>query len=194
MLSNSILETLLNQTLALDSLAARESQHLIAKDLGIILEGVDIHWYLVAQPQSIQVLAQPPQSLQAELHALPFSLLRYLLSPPASPLSAFNIHLSGNHSVAMAWMDFLRSMEIDWEALFAQILGDVAGHGLNRWLTDLHAGHKQKHQEFEKNLVEFLQEERHLLPSKAEVDVFMNEVDSLRDDLERLEQRIDRAS
>jgi ubiquinone biosynthesis protein UbiJ len=42
------------------------------------------------------------------------------------------------------------------------------------------------------NLREYLQEEARIVPTRYEVDAFLGEVDTLRDDVERLEARIAR--
>ena len=41
------------------------------------------------------------------------------------------------------------------------------------------------------NISEFLQEESRSLPSKYEIEIFRNDVNKLRDDVDRLESRIE---
>lgn len=89
---------------------------------------------------------------------------------------------------------FFLSRNLNWDAAedLSHITGDIAAE---RIVQALHSMHQQVH-EAAANLshaaAEFWTEERPLLAKPRHVSAFIQQVDSLRDDMARMEQRISR--
>lgn len=105
---------------------------------------------------------------------------------------AQGVEFRGDVAVVHALRRLAGGLEIDWEAQLARLTGDIVAHrvglaarGLLGWLD--HA-----RQTFEANLGEYLTEETRQLPPAAEVATFLDEVDRLRQDADRLEARLAR--
>ncbi len=91
---------------------------------------------------------------------------------------------------------FFLSRNLRWDAAedLSSITGDIAAE---RVVKTAHSARQQLHDSAEnlfKAAAEYLTEERPLLAKPRQVSAFMLEVDTLRDDLARLEQRINRLS
>jgi ubiquinone biosynthesis protein UbiJ len=83
-------------------------------------------------------------------------------------------------------------MEIDWEEHLSRLVGDIAAHRIAGLVNGLRNWGKTAADNLADDVGEYLQEESRDVVSGAEMGVFYQRVDKLRDDTERLKARIDR--
>ena len=102
------------------------------------------------------------------------------------------IRLEGESEVAQDFRDFLLALDVDWEELLSRAVGDVPARLMARTLGECRRAARNLSAAAEDNARDYLHEESGLLPSASDLDRFVREVDRLRDDLERLELRLDR--
>lgn len=117
-----------------------------------------------------------------------------LLSAADSSEAMFGktIKLSGDSALATRFSQVMVDAALDWEGILAQVIGDLPAHEVARllkWKTRfyLQAGHS-----LVQNFEEYIKEELQLLPSQPQLKRFYSEVDSLRQETERAEARIER--
>jgi ubiquinone biosynthesis protein UbiJ len=84
------------------------------------------------------------------------------------------------------------NLDLDWEEPLARLFGDPLGHELGRAARAAFAWHRQALKTFGLNTAEYLQEEARLLPVRDEVEAFLNGVDGVRADVDRLAARLQR--
>lgn len=117
--------------------------------------------------------------------------LMQLARDPDSLFSS-EITLHGNVRLAKQLQDWLQQFDFDWEALLARLTGNTLAHPL---ANVLRAGFQSLHrnqQSLMQTTAEYLREESRLLPDNSEVNHFMQAVDKLDADVERLAARIKR--
>lgn len=102
------------------------------------------------------------------------------------------LDLRGDAYTAQAFQDLLGYAKPDIEEELSHIVGDAAAHhagviakGVSNWARDAR-------RTLGSNIREYLQEESRDVPSRYEVERFTQQVDSLRDDVARLEARLER--
>jgi len=78
-----------------------------------------------------------------------------------------------------------------WERL-SQTIGDVPARGLERLGAEMLSVFRDTRERLTGSLAEYLQYEVRAVPSRDELDAYMNAVDRLRDDTERLVKRFER--
>ncbi len=103
-----------------------------------------------------------------------------------------SVELTGDAGKAVKFQQLLAYAKPDVEEEVAGVVGDAAAHqlgqaarGFARWL-------RESHDTMRGNVREYLQEESRDVPSRYEVERFQKRVNTLRDDVDRLEARIDR--
>lgn len=108
------------------------------------------------------------------------------------PVRGGDLNITGDAYTAQAFQKLLRFARPDAEEELARIVGDSAAYragqiarGFRDWVQDARST-------IHTNMVEYLQEESRDIPSRYEVDRFAQQLDALRDDVARLEARIDR--
>ena len=100
------------------------------------------------------------------------------------------IHVSGNSGLLSEFQDFIKELDIDWEAPITQIFGNIVGHGIAQTLRSTFSFANQQRQSFERYAADFLSEELQLIPHKLELENFYSDVDDLRMHASRLEAKI----
>jgi ubiquinone biosynthesis protein UbiJ len=186
------LETLLNQALRLDSPSLQSLSQLAGKIIRVELAGLDIHLTLFPDNQGIIILNDYQGAVDVRINGAPFSLLHLFLEEHPLLANHPEITITGEINTAQQLLQLIKGLDIDWEEHLAQWVGDMPAHQLNAWLRE---GQDYAHERFaslQLNLTEYLQQETRYLPSPLEVEEFLNGADELRDDLARLEQRLQR--
>ncbi len=103
-----------------------------------------------------------------------------------------SLELLGDAEVAQAFQKLLGYGKPDIEEELSGVIGDVAAHRLGEVARGVGSWGKKAGATLRQNITEFLQEERRDVPSRYEVEAFARGVDKLRDDVARLEARLNR--
>ncbi len=186
------LETAINQSLRLDPETWRKLDGLGGRLAAIELRGLDLTVYVRVTANGLRLAWRSDEGPQTVLKGTPLALLKMALAGDAQQGLPEELEIAGDVETARRFQDLLAGLDIDWEEQLARLIGDVAAHETGRALRTLHAWCRQTAAELEQDAVEYLREEQAVLPYRDEVEDFLAAVDTLRDDVERLEQRIRR--
>jgi ubiquinone biosynthesis protein UbiJ len=130
---------------------------------------------------ALRVTAAP-----SALLALAFSRGRDEATTPGS------VDVSGDADLARRLERIARKFEPDFDEAFARVFGDVAGFQIARGVRRALATVRDGARAFARDTAEYLSEEGRVIVPKAEVDVFLDDVDALRERTDRLEARVKR--
>lgn len=114
---------------------------------------------------------------------------RYLLDS-TSVFGAAKLAGSAEFAEALAFV--FRNLHWDMEADLAKVVGDIAAHRLIKAGHTALAWQKQAVGNAAANFAEYVGEEEALVACHRDIEAFCRNVDRLRDDLARLEKRIDK--
>jgi ubiquinone biosynthesis protein UbiJ len=165
---------------------------LAGKIIRIELNHLDLCLTLFLDVQGITVLSDYEGEVNVRITGAPFTLLRLLLQE--QPLLANNpqVSVTGEIGIAQQLLELIRELNTDWEEQIAQWLGDIPTYYLTGSFRQVQEYTQDRFNTLQLNLSEYLQEEARHLPNPVEMELFLDTIDTLRDDLERLEQRIQR--
>jgi len=102
------------------------------------------------------------------------------------------VEVSGNAKLADAVMLLARNLRWDYEEDLSRVVGDVAAHRIAGTARDFAAWQADAGRRLAESLADYFTAESGLLASRAELESFAAAAARLRDDLERLEQRVRR--
>lgn len=102
------------------------------------------------------------------------------------------LDLTGDAYTAQAFQELLGYAKPDIEEELSTLIGDVAAHRAGQIARGVGNWAKETRKTLGSNIREYLQEESGDVPSRYEVERFTHQVDSLRDDVARLEARLNR--
>ncbi|MES9966321.1 MAG: SCP2 sterol-binding domain-containing protein [Sedimenticola sp.] len=192
-LAYATLEEAVNRYLALDPDAQAEMVKLYGKVIAFELVGLGQTLYLVPSPNRLQVLALYEDEADCTLRGTPLALSR-MGDPKGSTdqLFAGQVEISGDTELAHRFGKILAAMDIDWEEQLSHYTGDIIAHEVGNLFRTAGQWGERTIRTLGLDLQEYLQEEIRLLPVKPEIDHFLKSVDTLRNDVERMEARINR--
>jgi len=187
------LESALNRYLQLDRAALARLAPLAGKIIALELRGLDLTLYLMPHAGGINVLGDYTGMPDTVISGAPFSLLRLGHGRgERGVLLEGAVEVRGDVEIGQRFEAMLRAIDIDWEEQLSRLVGDIAAHqigvavrGVQQW-GRAGAGHLRR------DVTDYLQEESAHLPRRAEVDLYADAVDRLRDDAERLTARVRR--
>lgn len=191
------LETAVNQYLALDQEISRELHSLHGSVIGLDLRGTGVTLFFVPDADGrLQVFGDTWIDTGGEPDCLisgtPLSLLRSGQNDDPDSLFSGEVQITGNTALAQRFTRILRQIEIDWEEQLSRLTGDLIAHQVGDALRKTGGWMSRNHRSLELNLAEYLQEESRVLPGPLELENFFADVDTLRDDVERLAARVQR--
>lgn len=192
-----LIEGAINRYLALDEDLAAALAGLSGNVVALEVEGTGAHFachFAAAGVLVRRVDAESGGSGAADVHirGTPLALARLVREAGSDPTLGGQVRIHGDIDVAQRLSRALHGFEFDWEELLSQLTGDVAAHQIGRALRGAGEFVARARGSFERDLGEYLVEESALMPSRAETESFASGVDDLRDDVARLEKRVQR--
>ena len=103
-----------------------------------------------------------------------------------------SLELIGDPEKAQAFQKLLKFAKPDVEEEVSRFFGDTIAHGAGEFARGVERWARDARSTMGMNIREYLQEESRDVPSRYEVERFTTNVNRLRDDVDRLEARIDR--
>lgn len=187
------IESALNAYLHLDPDTSGAMSEINGKVIEFRLLGPNFSLYCVPSDGQIKVLTEYDVQPDATVSATPLTLSRLGISgDPSKAISAADVQFSGDLDVGRSFYDLLVSVEIEWEEILASRVGDIAAHQVGNVARDFKAWVGHVRDSLRMDLSEYLQEESQILPTRTEVEAFMDDVDTLRSDVDRLQARVER--
>ena len=189
----SVLETALNQFLALDDHLEQYLTPIAGKIIAVHITPFDETLYLAPVHDRIQLLenyvGEVDASLSGSLSALG---LMGLSATPMRSLFKGDVKIEGDTQLAHKFQRLFEKLDINLQAKLARFTGDAVAERLTGLMRGSRAWTQQTLTSFRLNLEEFLQEETRDLPAKAEAELLFQNIDNSRSDVDRLLARIDR--
>lgn len=182
-------EQALNRYLRLDPEAAAALGPAADKLIGLELCGLSIRLYLSIAADHVHVEAEPAREPDAWIRGTPLALARSKFRQQGM---LDDVEITGDTEAAQALYKALAAVEIDWEELLAKRIGDAPAFQLGELARRFRRWSRRSRDSLRQDVTDYLQEEAHVLPTRYEIEDFVAEVDTLRDDVERLAARLDR--
>ncbi|MDZ7839954.1 MAG: SCP2 sterol-binding domain-containing protein [Gammaproteobacteria bacterium] len=126
------------------------------------------------------------------LTGTPIAFARYVMAPDRVEITESGIKIEGDIGLAQRFTGILRRLDIDWEEWASRYVGDVLAYRAGRFAEEFRGWARHGSRQFRQDVSEYLQEELRVLAPRERVTRLMNDVDTTRSDVERLEQRIRR--
>jgi len=188
------LEQALNRYIALDPEGPARFARLHGRVVALHLTGLELTLYLVPDESGhLQVHGRWEGEPDCRLSGSPFDLARAGDGVRgAHELFAGRVGIQGDTDLAHRFGALLAGLDVDWEEQLSRVTGDVLAHQVGRGARATQRYFADRRATFETNLGEYLTEEARLLPSPQEYEAWASDVETLRDDAERLAARIDR--
>jgi ubiquinone biosynthesis protein UbiJ len=187
------LEQSINRLIALDPEGAGRLSRIAGRVICIELAGFGSRFYVIPGPAGLQVFGAYEAQPDCVLRGSPLGLARLgVLEHKEDSLFSGQVEVEGDAGLAQEFGDFIGGIDIDWEEQLSRLTGDSIAHGLGNRARAAGRWGRSSFDALADDVKEYLQEEARILPTRYETERFLDEVDTLRDDTERLAARIQR--
>ena len=188
------LEAAANRVLHSDPDIAPKLERLHGKVMQLYISGLGVRVFALVSHGNIVFFDDFGGEADVSLSAPPLALLRMGLEQREgkSMLGNADMLLEGDMQIAQQFQSLIAALELDWEELLSQRVGDIAARqvgllaeGFGRWLSRSQAS-------VDMAVRDYIQEEVQHSPTRIEVSNFADDIDNIRMDADRLEARINR--
>ena len=187
------IQDLLNAILRQDERALAAAEELAGKLIAIEITGTDLAVFVQFERQKVLLLRGSEARPNVTIRARPFTLIGLLLNRDGKAVGiTLDMEISGDTNLAQRFQEIVRQVEIDWEEHLSHWIGDTAAHQVGRLFKTSRAYLRETRSNLGMNISEYLRYEKEILPNSEEVAEFVSAVDVLRNDMERLRQRLAR--
>lgn len=183
-------EAALNRLLALDSAVAAELASLEGRSVALRLKP----WPKPIRASVVQgrFRLEDAEAADLSIAVTPGALLALMAERGGVSLPAGRIEIAGDADLARRVQKLIAGFRPDLDAPLAAAFGEVAGHQIGQGLRAAFAFGRDTARSLIRSTAEYLREESRDLVAPGEVEAFGEEVDRLRDAVERAAARIQR--
>ena len=190
------LENLLNRGLPRSPRAQQLCAELAGRKVAVAIAGSPRYVLVESTGMSLklsavsaQVLASTP--VEATITGGPFSLLALSGPAPEAVLQRGDVRIDGDAELAQKFRELALLLRPDLEEELSLVVGDVPAHQLGRIARAAFGWTRKAASTTVRNAAEYLGHERRDLVPRSEAEQFLQGVDTLREDVDRLAARID---
>jgi ubiquinone biosynthesis accessory factor UbiJ len=186
-------QAMFNRLLQQDPQAFTAVKALTGKVIAIEITGTGSTWYLQFTDQGFVVDRNFRGQANVTVKARPAILAGLLLNRDGKIAKISpDMEISGDVGLAQEFQQILKNLDIDWEEHLSQWVGDTAAHKLGRVFKHTRNYIRETQQTIGMDISEYLRYEKEILPDRDEVELFNSAVDKIRNDTERLVQRLEK--
>lgn len=187
-----VLEAVLNSALKLDAQSETRALALAGKVIEVEVRGLAAPFFIAFTTDGLRVVAEHAAGAHASIRGAPLAMLRSAATKDRKSLFSGDVVIEGDAELVQRVQALLAGIDIDWEEQLSRFLGDVASHQIGNFGRMLQARLTGVGRSLSKDVAEYVTEERRVLPSRFEVERYLRQVDFLRADMDRTEQRVER--
>lgn len=187
------IEKILNSYLQLDPESKKRLSALAGKVVVIEFQHFPVKIYWAFNVEGVRLFDKYQESTDVSLRGSPFDFMRLTTSKNTSAaIFGSDITVIGDMEVAEKFKALFANLDIDWEEQLSHVTGDVMAHQIGNFIRSISNWAKQSATILRQDITEYIQEEARWLPPREELQDFLTQVDTLRNDTERLELRLDK--
>ncbi|MGH8478025.1 MAG: ubiquinone biosynthesis accessory factor UbiJ [Gammaproteobacteria bacterium] len=189
----SVLERLSARLLSLDPRTLEAARAMAGKVIAVELLGLGKTVYFAPGEHRFELLDAYSGDVHVRVRGTPLALLRMARGEETAGFSG-EVEIIGDLRLGRHLQSMLASFDIDWEELLSQYLGDIAAHQIGNVVRDLSGWAEKARHALALDTVEYLRNEAGVLVEKHDIAEFVDAVDALRNDVDRLEARLQRVA
>jgi ubiquinone biosynthesis protein UbiJ len=189
------MEAGLNQLFAMDPETFKRLQRFSGKIIAFHFTDINQTVYFFPDHQGIQMVSHYDGQADTTISGSLLSFARMAMaSENDKTASVFrgDIKISGDITLGQHFQSLFKQLDIDWEEHLSRITGDVIAHSLGNLARGAFAWGRQTLDLLGQDASEYVQYETRDIASGPEVEGFNDQVDQLRNDVDRAEARVNR--
>ena len=189
----SLLETAGNRILSLDDDNKQKLEKLHGKVIALEVKTIKQTIYVIPGSDGMEFHSQTENTPDVTIKTTIGALAKISKNGMEdADLKTGELEIEGDAITGQRFAGMITELDIDWEELLAQQIGDIPARVIGQGTRNLTEWVNDTQQTMKQNTAEYLVEELRVAAPKHAVDTFLNDVDTLRADVDRLHARIKR--
>lgn len=184
------LQSALNRFLMMDPESKSKIASLNGKVISIRFSGTPIRLQLIFAQNEVRLNSDEILTADTIITGTPLTLAHLSLSKNKKSFFEDDVMLAGDVECGQQVLDLFDTLEIDWEEYLSQWIGDMGAHKIGQLARRFISFRNDAKKSILDNINEYLHEEIKMAPPLPALEHFFEEVDTLRLDTDRLEQKI----
>ena len=186
------LTTILNRNIREVTPARELCRQLDEKTIAVRVKDTALAMYFEIDDDLITLASRSEADPDVIITGSLLTLARMAGAPGEGAIRSGSLDLTGDAYTAQAFQELLAYAKPDIEEELSTLIGDIAAHRAGEIVRGVGNWAKDARRTMGDNIREYLQEESGEVPSRYEVERFTRQLEALRDDVARLEARVDR--
>ena len=186
----STIENVLNRGLPRSPRARQLCRELQGHRVGVDVSGF-MRLIVESTGETLHLTRDASAAAEAEISGGPLSLLALARDAPEAVLQRGDVQIRGDVELAQKFRELALLLRPDIEEEVSKLLGDVPAHHLGRAARAAFGWTRNAASTSMRNVAEYFAHERQHLVPRAEADQLLKGVDTLRENVDRLESRIE---
>ena len=182
-------EKMVNKVLSLDEETLDALSTLEGDVVEIDVLNTEIRLFILPSARGITLALKYEDKADVSIKGTPAALFGMVT---AEKVGAGDVEIIGNVGMAHKLQSILKKIDIDWEEYLSQIVGDIAAHKVGNLVREMSQLAKASARTIGLDISEYLRYEKEALLDQSELDEFNHAVDKVRNDVERLQKRVER--
>ena len=184
------LEDMLNRRIAGSSRARTMLDGLDGRSMELRFAATPLRIRMASASGALTIRPAGEESTDAVIEGTPLSFLRLATGDAAKSIRTGGMDVRGDAEIAEGFRRLLEAARPDFEEELSRFTGDVAAHYLAGFARDAASFGKRAGDTFARNAAEYLTEESRDVPVRLEVEEFLEDVDRIREAVDRLDARV----
>lgn len=186
-----LLESTINRCLSNDLQTLARLQELEGKTIRFTVSDWGIYFFIIPKHNGVELRSkingEPDTTISGRLS----DLFRIgIAQNKQQAIKQHRINFSGDAHLGMAMQQIMSNLDIDWEEHLAQLVGDIPATTISKGFSSLLNFGKEIISSVTRNTKEYIHHEAKLTPTQQELNQFYSDVTCIRNDVERLAQKI----
>ncbi len=184
-------ESLLNKAIALDEETQVSLADLSGKVIAFEFINTSLKLYLFPNESGLYLKTVYEEKPNVLIKGTPMNFVNMLAAAKdTSGTLPSEMELIGDIGLAQRFQHIMQNIEVDLEEPLSRIVGDTAAYQLGQFVRNTHRFAKDTTNTLANDISEYLRFESELLPDALLVKEFCDDVDQLREDVDRMTQRV----
>ena len=186
-----LLETAINQALKTDLQTIARLQELQGKKIKLDITDWNCAFFIVPQHHGVELRAKISGDADTVITGTLNNLVHIsLAADKKDAMRQHNIQFSGDAHTGIAMQQILSHIDIDWEEQLSRVVGDTPATFISKGLRSAMNLGKSIVDSIKRNTEEYIHHEAKLCPTRDDLESFYNDVATLRNDVDRLEAKL----
>ncbi|WP_119342571.1 ubiquinone biosynthesis accessory factor UbiJ [Facilibium subflavum] len=186
-----LLNQLIDRILGLDPQKEFLLQQLNNEILAIIIQDLNLHFFLIPDDHTLNVTQEAPDKPINYLSANANDFISMLINKhPESFIQQQRVTFEGNLQTLQAYQRFFKAIRPDLLFYLSNKTHRSVTYILKRPIQTIKQWLLASRSSFHSELIEYLHEEKRLFPCKEEVDDFFDDIQTLKQDCDRLTEKM----